>query len=343
MTADGGIQGAARWILPATTSHTERRLQSEEELPMRGLSDVYCYLLALDEYTLSDSSIFSVHEQSIHLGRAWDYPPLQDSEVILSTSLADAMELHVGDTLSLRVNVSQYLATIPDDQLEQSRFLPFLTVEFSTASTQRRSTRQNCLSVSPLIPRAHLLRNNVIVEREYRIANTIDSPEVRSPALSSPGKVAVILRLRCRHLPSVHSADAEERAHDRSVQLAAQLSAAGVSGSLSSDRQSGDAVSCAFWKASVLVHRHLDGQVGVSERIHGREFNRFANQIVKRLPSTQDFTTTQLLYSSLQVRFCDLLLSESLFRDHSPRASLLHDRHYHHHRRRLRHLHPHAQ
>ena len=296
---------------------------------MRGLSDVYCYLLALDEYTLSDSSIFSVHEQSIHLGRAWDYPPLQDSEVILSTSLADAMELHVGDTLSLRVNVSQYLATIP--------------VEFSTASTQRRSTRQNCLSVSPLIPRAHLLRNNVIVDREYRIANTIDSPEVRSPALSSPGKVAVILRLRCRHLPSVHSADAEERAHDRSVQLAAQLSAAGVSGSLSSDRQSGDAVSCAFWEASVLVHRHLDGQVGVSERIHGREFNRFANQIVKRLPSTQDFTTTQLLYSSLQVRFCDLLLSESLLRDHSPRASLLHDRYHHHHRRRLRHLHPHAQ
>ena len=66
---------------------------------MRGLSDVYCYLLALDEYTLSDSYIFSVHEQSIHLGRAWDYPPLQDSEVILSTSLADAMELHVGDLI----------------------------------------------------------------------------------------------------------------------------------------------------------------------------------------------------------------------------------------------------
>ena len=35
----------------------------------------------------------------------------------------------------------------------------------------------------------------------------------------------------------------------------------------------------------------------MSERIHGREFNRFANQIVKRLPSTHDFTTTQLLYS----------------------------------------------
>ena len=67
---------------------------------MRGLSDVYCYLLALDECALFGPSISSVHEQSIHLGRAWDYPPLQDSEVILSTSLADAMELQVGDTLS---------------------------------------------------------------------------------------------------------------------------------------------------------------------------------------------------------------------------------------------------
>lgn len=221
---------------------------------MRGLSDVYCYLLALDECVLSNSSISSVHEQSIHLGRAWDYPPLQDSEVILSTSLADAMELHVGDTLSLRVNVSQYLAAIPDDQLDQFHFLPFLTVDFSTASTRRRPTRQNCLSVSPLTPRAHLLRNNVIVEREYRVANTIDSPEVRSPSLFSPGKMAVILRLRRRHLPSVHSADAEERAHNRGVQLGAQLSAAEVSGPLSSDRQSGDAVSRAFWKAPVLVH-----------------------------------------------------------------------------------------
>lgn len=93
--------------------------------------------------------ISSVHEQSIHLGRAWKFPPLQDNEVILSTSLADAMELRVGDALSLRVNISQFLATIPDDQLDQSRFLLILIVDSSMASTQRRSTERNCLPSLP--------------------------------------------------------------------------------------------------------------------------------------------------------------------------------------------------
>ena len=77
--------------------------------------------------------------------------------------------------------------------------------------------------------------------------------------------------------------------------------------------------------------------------VDSREFNRFANQIVKRLPNSQDYTTTQLLYSSLQVRTRPFLLSEPLFCDHSPRAGLLYDRYYHYHCRCLRHLHPHAQ
>ncbi|KAK8821170.1 hypothetical protein WA538_005799 [Blastocystis sp. DL] len=44
-----------------------------------------------------------------------------------------------------------------------------------------------------------------------------------------------------------------------------------------------------------------------------KEFNRFANQIVKRLPSTQDFTTTQLLYSSLQSLSSVTILLEQVF------------------------------
>ena len=104
-----------------------------------------------------------------------------------------------------------------------------------------------------------LLRNNVIVDREYRIANTVDSPEVNMRSLFSLGKVAVILRLGGRYLASIHSADAEERAHDRRVSLAARLPAVRVSRPLSSDRQSGDAIPRALWEASSAVHRKLDG------------------------------------------------------------------------------------
>lgn len=64
------------------------------------------------------SSFFpSERESAMKLGRAWNYPPLQESETIISSSLANALSLSPGDTLHLSVNISRYLDTIADDQL----------------------------------------------------------------------------------------------------------------------------------------------------------------------------------------------------------------------------------
>ena len=61
----------------------------------------------------------SVHEKEIHFGRSWDYSPLGENEVIISSSLADAMDISVGDVIQVDVNISQLIATVPDSSLEQ--------------------------------------------------------------------------------------------------------------------------------------------------------------------------------------------------------------------------------
>ena len=61
----------------------------------------------------------SVHEKEINFGRSWDYPPLGENEVIISSSLADAMDINIGDIIQVDVNISQWIATVPDSSLEQ--------------------------------------------------------------------------------------------------------------------------------------------------------------------------------------------------------------------------------
>ena len=63
--------------------------------------------------------IDSIHEKEIGLGQSWKYPPLGENDVILSTSLADAMNAHLGDSILLRINISQYISMIPDETIFQ--------------------------------------------------------------------------------------------------------------------------------------------------------------------------------------------------------------------------------
>lgn len=66
-----------------------------------------------------ESNICSVREKEIGLGRSWDFSPLGEDDVILSTSLADAMNAEIGNSINLRVNISQYLSTVSDEGLSQ--------------------------------------------------------------------------------------------------------------------------------------------------------------------------------------------------------------------------------
>ena len=76
-------------------------------------------LLSMSIHTFRLLFIGSIHEKEIGLGRAWKYPPLGENDVILSTSLTDAMKAHIGDSILLRINISHYLATIPDETVFQ--------------------------------------------------------------------------------------------------------------------------------------------------------------------------------------------------------------------------------
>ena len=44
---------------------------------------------------------------------------LGENEVIISSSLADAMDINIGDIIQVDVNISQWIATVPDSSLEQ--------------------------------------------------------------------------------------------------------------------------------------------------------------------------------------------------------------------------------
>ena len=78
----------------------------------------------------------SVYEKEINFGRSWDYPPLGENEVIISSSLADAMDIRVGDSIQVDVNISQLIADVPDSRLEQYLEWSVMSIDYSKGIMQ---------------------------------------------------------------------------------------------------------------------------------------------------------------------------------------------------------------
>ena len=78
----------------------------------------------------------SVYEKEINFGRSWDYPPLGENEVIISSPLADAMDIRVGDSIQVDVNISQLIADVPDSRLEQYLEWNVMSIDYSKGIMQ---------------------------------------------------------------------------------------------------------------------------------------------------------------------------------------------------------------
>ncbi|KNB45141.1 hypothetical protein JH06_1263 [Blastocystis sp. subtype 4] len=129
----------------------------------------------------------SVHEKEINFGRSWDYPPLGENEVIISSSLADAMDINIGDIIQVDVNISQWIATVPDSSLEQ---YPEIECDDCRLFKGENATMVDDEMRSLIIAS---LRQNATIERDFTVVNTIGSPEGKWP--SSYGSV-IVLSLR---------------------------------------------------------------------------------------------------------------------------------------------------
>ena len=64
----------------------------------------------------------SQKEKEMGFGRLWDYPVLNRTSTIISSSLADALHLSVGDTLHISVNLSRFFDISSDLIFEQLVF-----------------------------------------------------------------------------------------------------------------------------------------------------------------------------------------------------------------------------
>ena len=56
------------------------------------------------------NSYYSIHEKEIGFGKSWKYPPLNENEVIISSSLASSTNTQIGESLLLTMNLSKYFS-----------------------------------------------------------------------------------------------------------------------------------------------------------------------------------------------------------------------------------------
>lgn len=79
--------------------------------------NLLCFALCIDEFIICISSYYSIREKELHFGKSWNYAPLRENEVIISTSLADSANTHIGDPITLSINISRILSEIDSSQL----------------------------------------------------------------------------------------------------------------------------------------------------------------------------------------------------------------------------------
>ena len=95
--------GTARWILPGSVE-----MNSIRSLSKSPHESLLCFIIAIDEYNYPRLFI-SIREKEMNFGKSWDYPALKPEETIISSSLADANNVRIGDLLTIKVNLSRYI------------------------------------------------------------------------------------------------------------------------------------------------------------------------------------------------------------------------------------------
>lgn len=77
-----------------------------------------CFALCIDEFIVTIRFYYSVREKELHFGKSWNYSPLKENEMIISTSLADSTNTHIGDQLTLSINISKILSEVDESRLD---------------------------------------------------------------------------------------------------------------------------------------------------------------------------------------------------------------------------------